>query len=173
MPEHPSFVSVGKKKSHCNRSWAAWGVCAWKVSLKHLDVLHSISRKSVFGGIQVNSCSFQTAEAPGNGMFLGGCDIFWEWSLEALDIGRARVRGKRRWEDSRMWGSGKGHLVLTCSSDLLFTKVPKNKGPENVMLSSGDGHRCGSHQDQVGYSTGSLGHEAGPGRHGNGLHSLP
>lgn len=50
-----------------------------------------------------------------------------------------------------MWGSGKGRLVLTCSSDLLFTRVPTIKVPENVMLSLGDGHRCGSHQDQVGY----------------------
>lgn len=58
-------------------------------------------------------------------MFLGGCDIFWEWSLEALDIGRARVQG--RWEDSGMWGRGKGHHVLTCSSDLLLPRCPKIK----------------------------------------------
>lgn len=70
-------------------------------------------------------------------------------------------------------GKGEGTPCVDLLLRFAFTKVPKNKGPENVMLSWGDGHRCGSHQDQVGYSTGSLGHEAGPGRHGNGLHSLP
>lgn len=31
-----------------------------------------------------------------------------------------------------------------------FTKASTFESPENVMLSLGDGHRCGNHQDQVG-----------------------